>query len=156
MFTLSEPCGLRAIRFLGVLEHQGWRLKQYGISYQGLRPRDSLLAEAQGIVAESMPMPAFTDSRYGVGYVGVHDGRGADFIFLDWWAHENELHHHVYVCEDKPSGVFKNVTGTSLTACVWDLRVMCFERQAWVDKVLRNPDGPDLDAYVAMQLNEDA
>jgi hypothetical protein len=41
-------------------------------------------------------------------------------------------------------------------ACVWDLRVICHERQAWIDATLTNPAGPDADAYLARQLNEDA
>jgi hypothetical protein len=44
---------------------------------------------------------------------------------------------------------FTYVTPSGLTACVWDLCVQCFERQAGVDCVLANPDGPDLKAYVA-------
>jgi hypothetical protein len=33
---------------------------------------------------------------------------------------------------------------------------MSFERQAWVDAVLINPGGPDLEAYVEARLNEGA
>jgi hypothetical protein len=33
----------------------------------------------------------------GVGFLGVHGGRGADFVCIDWWAEENESHHHVYL-----------------------------------------------------------
>lgn len=40
---------------------------------------------------------ASTEGCYGVGFLGVHDGRGADFVFIDWWAEENELHHHLYM-----------------------------------------------------------
>jgi hypothetical protein len=32
--------------------------------------------------------------------------------------------------------------------------VIGFERAAWVRHVLANPGGPDLDAYLADQLNE--
>jgi hypothetical protein len=44
---------------------------------------------------------------------------------------------------------------TDLTACTWDLAVVCFERQAWLDAVLTNPDGPDLERYLQVQLNDD-
>jgi hypothetical protein len=30
-----------------------------------------------------------------------------------------------------------------------------FEHQAWVDTVLNNPHGPDIDAYLATRLNGD-
>jgi hypothetical protein len=34
---------------------------------------------------------------YHLGFLGVHDGRTSNFVFLDYWAEENELHHHVFV-----------------------------------------------------------
>lgn len=39
--------------------------------------------------------------------------------------------------------------------CRYDLAVMAFERQAWLDAVHHNPDGPDLKRYLSVQLNED-
>ena len=48
------------------------------------------------------------------------------------------------------------MTATGPAACVWDLRVIGFERDAWLSKVLRNPSGPDIDAYLSERLNEDA
>lgn len=38
-------------------------------------------------------------------------------------------------------------------ACVWDLTVIGFERQAWLERALANPAGPGLDAYLARQLD---
>jgi hypothetical protein len=35
------------------------------------------------------------------------------------------------------------------------LAVVAYERDAWVQHVLLNPGGPDLDAYLAQQLNAD-
>jgi hypothetical protein len=34
--------------------------------------------------------------------------------------------------------------------------VLSFERNAWVEAVLANPSGPDIDEYLASTLNEDA
>ncbi len=36
----------------------------------------------------------------------------------------------------------------SPVACVWDLAVMAFEREAWIEFVLK-PAEPDIDAYLA-------
>ena len=33
--------------------------------------------------------------------------------------------------------------------CVWELAVVDFERRAWIEDVLANPDGPDLERYLA-------
>jgi hypothetical protein len=56
---------------------------------------------------------------------------------------------------DEPTALF-DMTATGPAACVWDLRVIGFERDAWLSKVLRNPGGPDIDAYLDEHLNEDA
>ncbi len=153
MLELQEPYQARPIRFLELWRESGWRLKVYGIAYQRPLPRPELIEAAKAVVRphllEALP------KCYGVGFLGVHDGRGANFVFLDFWADENELHHHVYVSPtDKPAQL-EYVTPTGLAACVWDLRVLCFERQAWIDAVLANPTGPDLERYLACRLNED-
>jgi hypothetical protein len=154
MIAIKEPYKPRPIRFLELWEVSGWRLKVYGIAYQGQRPRPELVAAAKRIAQRRLSQVA-ADNHYGVGFLGIHDGETANFVFVDWWADENELHHHVYVSPVDHPDKLEYMTPTGLVACVWDLRVMSFERQAWLDTVLKNPRGPDLDAYLERQLDED-
>jgi len=156
-FALSAPCELRPIRFLELLETGGWRIKVYGIAYGRALPRPELLAAARELATTAFPAPADAPDRYGVGYLGVHDGRGGNWVFADWWTNENELYHRVFISPADRPDQFTEHTHTGLTACVWDLRVMCHERAAWLGHALRNPSGtPDLAAYLADVLNEDA
>lgn len=150
---LSEPYRPRPIRPLGILRHEDWRLKVYGIAYSGPRPPDDLVAAAAGIARETLPSPALISGRYGVGYLGVHAGRGSDFVFVDWWEDENELHHHVYVCPSGEPEQLAEATATGVCACVWDLAVMSFERRAWLETVLMNASGPDVEAYLTRTLD---
>jgi hypothetical protein len=155
MLKLQEAYEPRAVRFLEEWQHTGWRMKVYGIAYRRPSPREQLVETAKQIASQCLPFPPDEDGRYGVGFIGVHDGRGANFIFVDWWADENELHHRVFAA---PSGELKNlpeITATGLSVCVWDLRVQCFEREAWLDAVLRNPNEDSLDDYLRRRLNED-
>ena len=39
--------------------------------------------------------------------------------------------------------------------CVWELVVAAAERQAWIDSVLANPAGPDIERYLATRFNCD-
>jgi hypothetical protein len=133
----------------------GWRLKVYGIAYRAERPRAGLVETAKRIALERLPQPAVNGSRHGVGFVGVHDGRGANFVFVDWWADENELHHHVYTSASDELESLNYITPTGLSACVWDLRVQAFERDAWLEEVLKNPDGASVERYMAHHLSED-
>lgn len=152
---LLEPYAPRSIRFLELWEDGGWRIKVYGIAYQGAEPAPQLLAAARAAARARLPRPAVTADRYGVGFLGVHQGRGVNFVFVDWWAAENELHHHVYVSAADAPTTLTDVTHTGQAACVWDLRVIGFERDAWVEAVLANPLGPDLESYLARRLDED-
>jgi hypothetical protein len=152
---LREPYRPRPIRFLEEWRDAGWRLKVYGIAYRGERPRAELIETAKRIARERLPQPAVSESRYGIGFVGVHDGRTANFIFVDWWADENELHHHVYSSATDELENLSYVTPTGLSVCVWDLRVQSFEREAWLEEVLQNTHGASVEGYMAHCLNED-
>ncbi len=151
--ALTESYAPRPIRFLDLWEEGGWRLKVYGIAYRGDTPRAPLIAAAKRAARERLPLPAVAADRYGVGFLGIHDGRGANFVFVDWWTHENELVHHLYQSNgDRPANL-EYATPRAVIACVWDLELMAFERAAWVRTVLANPRGPDLDAYLAARLD---
>ncbi len=153
MLQLQEPYAARPVRFLEIWEEAGWRLKVYGLSYQRPAIRPELVPLAKDLARERLRVSAAGVPHYGVGFVGIHDGRGAVFIFVDFWADENELHHHVYVApKDQPERL-EYRTPSGLSACVWDLGLQAFERQAWIDAVLANPAGPDLERYLALRAN---
>lgn len=149
--TAYEP---RSIRFLELWQPLDWRLKLYGIAYRRPQPGAELIAEAK-CVLEPLLHDA-CEPNYRVGFVGVHEGKTANFVFLDYWADENELHHHVFVSPIGTPDDLRCVTGTGLSACVWDLRLQAFEREAWVSHVLQCSAVPDFDGYLADVLDTDA
>ncbi|MFS1518695.1 isochorismatase [Bacillus sp. SCS-151] len=154
MNKLKQPYKQRPIRFMEILNHHDWKLKVYGISYENELPNPDLINHAKSVTLSKLP--AISDIVYGVGYIGIHDGRDSNFVFLDWWQDENELHHHVFISpKDNPSALIE-MTHTGISACVWDLKIIGFERQAWLDSVLNNPKGlPDLNSYLKSHLNGD-
>jgi hypothetical protein len=155
MLKLQEPYKTRPIRFLELWQEAGWRMKVYGIAYQGDRPRPQLVETAKQLARQRLPLAEAQSNHYGVGFIGVHEGRGANFVFVDWWADENELHHHVYTGPLDQPDKLEAWQPSDPIACVWDLRVLCFERQAWLDMVLKNRVGPDIEGYLAYRFNQD-
>jgi hypothetical protein len=145
----------RAVRCLDLLAFDGWRLKLYGIAYRGERPGQALLDAAVAAAREWLPRPAVTDDRYGVGFVGAHEGRGDNFVFVDWWGGEDELHHHGWRSGYEEPGRLRASGPDDFTACAWDLVVIGHERTAWVRHVLARAEGPDLDAYLGDRLDAD-
>jgi len=142
----SEAYRSRSVEVLGLWEWPGWRIKAYGIAYADA-PLDSRLTKAaRGLTEGRLKASAETTSHYGVGFAGVHQGKTGNFVFVDWWADENELHHHVYVSPPDRPEALEYQTPTGLAACVWDLFLIGYERDAWVRHVLRSKG--NLDAYV--------
>jgi hypothetical protein len=141
-----SPYVPRPIRFLELWQPEGWRLKVYGIAYGRPAPAPASV-EAAKRLAESV-LPAH--GAYGVGFVGVHAARTGLYVFVDWWANENELFHRAFLGlsrdELRPAGPGDN------TACVWDLVVIDFERRAWHELVVKRPDSPDIEGYLAQRL----
>ena len=153
VITLAEPYVRRSVRSLDLLTVNDWRLKVYGITYRGERPIQELVAAAVAAAQQRLPHPAVTSDRYGVGFVGAHDGRGANFVFVDWWENEDELHHHAWLSSKQEPARLRVTGPDDFTACSWDLAVIGHERAAWVRHVLARAEGPDLDAYLADRLH---
>lgn len=151
--VLQEPHRPRPIRFLDLWQVDGWRLKAYGIAYGGReRPDARLVDAALDLARKALPSPPVTPARYGVGFVGVHEGRGMDVVFVCWWEDENELRYRSFV-SPKGEPAFEERTRDGNVICIWDLAVVGFERDAWASAVLANPKGPDVDEYLARRLN---
>lgn len=142
----------RKIQFLRLLPINDWRFKVYGITYHNEYPNQDLIKVAEQTVGERIDLIPSSQRNYQVGFVGIHDGKTANFAFIDWWADENELHHHVYVSSknDPTNLVYKTPTG--LSACVWDLELINFEREAWVQSVLRS-EKPKFEEYLKQQYH---
>jgi hypothetical protein len=152
VITLQEPYAKRPVRFLELCTVGAWRLKVYGIRHRGGDvPDPALVARAKTILLPHLPL---VDANcYGLGFIGVHQGRGADFVFLGWWANENELFYHVYVAAHAASDDWQYANSTGPMACTWDMALITHERAAWVEHVLANPAGPNVEAYLSERLN---
>lgn len=156
MIRLQEPYRSRAIRFLELWEHEGWRVKVYGIAYKGERPSHAAIAAGKAVSRQELPLPAVTESRYGVAFLIVHEARDCYWYVLDFWSHENAVQHRIYCAPFDAPERWDDVTMKGPNMCVWELQVIYHERQAWVDCVMANPYGPTLDAYLRQRLNQDA
>lgn len=154
---LSGPYKTRPIRFLELWEHQGWRVKVYGIAAASERPSPELVDAIKGVAAKTLPAPAVDDDRYGIAFLYAHQGRdGGGFASVNWWGNENELFHYQYEAQASTVGDLRSINETGgSTGCVWDLAVIEHERKAWVECVLANDAGPDLGAYLRTVLEAD-
>ena len=128
-------------------------MTSYGVQAGG---RWNCDRHARRVAGDGLSTSAAGTNHYGVGFIGVHQGRTGNFVFVDWWADENELHYHVYVSPLERPADLEYMTPTDLSACAWDLFLIGHERDAWVNNVLKFSDNPDLDDYLQARLNANA
>lgn len=151
VLVIAEEYRPRRIRFLELWEPALWAIKVYGIT-RGELPSRRLVAAAKRAAEERLSTTAAEQTHYGVGFLGIHAGKTANFVFVDWWADQNELHHHVYISALDAPELLEYKTPTGVSACVWDLQVIAHEREAWVQHVLSSPEQPDFQGYLAQTL----
>ena len=152
----------RPVRFLHLAEDAGWKMKVYGIRYRPTGPNaaDSeypdpdIVAYSEEFLLSQLPQPAATPDRHGVGFLIIHQGEHRNWMLLDWWYDQEILKQRLY---SSPLYSPRQITPAEvdLCACTWELAVHGFERQAWVETVLNNDAGPDLDAYLRLTLSAD-
>jgi hypothetical protein len=152
---MELPYRPRRIHFVRLEEAKGWRLKLYNLLHHSKQPSEALLRAATETALAFLPQPASTAGRYGVGFVAVHQGSSYDFVTVAYWTYDTELRSQTYMRPSSGSYLLEPVSGSELSADVWDLRLLAFERDAWLETVLR-PAQADLDAYLDRTLEEEA
>jgi hypothetical protein len=155
-----RPFAPRLIAFKGLLTHDQWRLKHYTVAHSG-GPTEREAAdwtafhEGRGLALATLPVPARTVERPGVGLLIEHRGLGADYVVLGWWDRENELPVRVMVREADPGASWRPA-GESESFCVWDLQVIAFERDAYVATIMSSTPMPDaLERYLATAFRDE-
>jgi hypothetical protein len=138
----------RPTSFLHLVERDGWTLKVYSIVYGHAPLARELYDDGLRRAMTDLPKPAVTEHRPGVGFVIFHQGRGWHYLVLSWWDNENELPQRVYVKPIDASNTPWRPASGSESICVWDLRIIQFERDAYVRHVLGG-ESPKLDVYVS-------
>ena len=126
-----------------------WRLKLYALARPEQGVREELIESTRVLAAEALP--PVDDEHYGTAFAIAHDARWP-IALIYWWEGQNEVHSRIYAGAEPDR--LEPAPETAL-GCVWELGVVEFERRAWIEEVIGNADGPDLDAYMARRFEGD-
>ena len=148
MSISASPFAEREIIYLEAFRPGDWSIKVYAILGPGRSIDAATLAKSKALTAEYLSTPPF-GGHYNVGFLGLHLGRGADFVFCNVWADENELHHVWWVSETLKADDLRPAKRHHPPVCCYDLKLQWHERQAWIRHVLSDPQNADIDAYLA-------
>ena len=146
-----HPYEPRPIRFHGLRTQAGWRVKLYTIVIGDSTLEWPAFEPAVELALGALPTPAVTAERPGAGYLILHQGRGMNYAVLGWWDCENEMPVRVFVARPEEGGVWRLARGSE-SFCVWDLQVIWFEREAYVDTVMAPSGGGGVDEYLSRAL----
>lgn len=159
------PYQERSIRHIRNVERQNWTIKVYAIHQQGESvPSQALetgidLALSRFDQSREALLVAGTDwnglDTYGVGVLIIHLGREALFAVLAHWTGENMLRQETWVASREGPTRWEDISFSGLTTCVWELAVLCHERQAWIKHVLRPGNLSAMADYLKDVLNAD-
>lgn len=136
----------RVLSFLGNESVAGYRVKLYGLTHDTTPVDRSRFAAVWDTAIAVLPTPAVAPGRPGLGFAIFHQGRTGDYFILCWWDHENELPTRVWVRDDSGWRPARNES-----FCVWDLRVLWWEREAYVATVLSDRDD-GAEAYLGITV----
>jgi hypothetical protein len=85
---------------------------------------------------------------YGAAFGIAHDA-AFPIALVYWWQGVNELHQRSFVGAEIDALEIVELTPAG---CVYELAIVEFERRAWIEDVIGNTDGPDLDRYMARRF----
>ena len=146
---VSEPADLdrtyapRLAEFVSEERFGAWRCKLYGLADPAKGVRAELLDATRERAGANLPA-----AGYGASFAIAHDA-AFPIALVYWWQGVNELHQRSFI-----GASIEGLEPVEWTpaGCVHELAIVEFERRAWIEDVIGNPDGPDLDRYLGRRF----
>ena len=147
----------RSIRFLGLEKHEEWTIKVYSISSKNEYADQNLITTAKANLPQWLEKASINSlPNYQVATLIIHEGREACFAIVSWWVDENMLQLFAYSSSAANPHQFQLISDKGVVSCVWEMAILWFERNAWVEEVLKQAKNTRvLDNYLSRSLNED-
>jgi hypothetical protein len=150
-FATYKP---RTFAFLDLWHHGDWAFKVYGINPQpehapGQLINPKMVAAAKKMVTEHAEKLNPRSDHHHTGFVVIHEAFGGNWLLMRWW--EQEIISCQILWESSESEPDRFMPPPDhFIACAFEMIVVEFERQAWIDTMLR--DNGDREAYLATRL----
>lgn len=146
----------RPVRFLEIHQQDNWKVKIYSISVKNKLVNVQFINSAKQQMGSWLSKATdYSLDTYNAATLILHEGKEGCFAIINWWTDENMLQHYVYLAGNETPAVFKPFANNSIITCVWEMAVLWFERNAWVEHVLQKAEKPQMAAYLSAHLNAD-
>ena len=143
--SLSIPYRPRHTQLTEVRSVNDWQLKIYQITHDGEPISREVVEAAMECVAIRSIWPI--DQTYQYGFVILHRGEQAVWALNQIWVNDI-LRQFVFFAPLNDPTRFDISPMPGFNACVWELEVTNYERDAWVRHVMTNPAEAQFDEYL--------
>ena len=145
--TISEVYKPRPIHFHEIRDTNEWKMKIYTITY-GEKLLEWLVYEDGFAKAfAKLPHPAVNEHCPGIGFAIAHQGRRMHYLILCWWDNENELFTRMFTRGFSANDLWHEASH-NVSFCVWDMQVLHFECNAFVETILQHGGVVDISTYL--------
>jgi hypothetical protein len=138
----------RLVEFNQLASVDGWAIKVYSITHRSSFQSDDVLENAVRQLPEWLAEAARLNlPTYYTAFLIVHEGRDGVWTLINWWIGGEMLQSETFFTSyDQPDN-FSVVLKDGFMACVWELEVIGYEREMWIEHVLKKSEEPDLSGY---------
>ena len=135
---------------------KGYRLKCYEMFHDAARWKEASIGTDgwPGLLGKCLS-PTEDADEHKCGFAILHHARDGTYLLASRWFGGNMLKHEVFMVQG-PAGAarLESIAASRIVACVWELEVIKFERDAWVRTAMAGLGKPEsLDAYFAAQMS---
>ncbi len=154
--TIKYPYNQRPIRFLEIYQHNDWQIKIYSISIHNEFVKKGNSDIVKTYLSEWLQQADnYSLNTYNISTLIIHEYKNGCYAIINWWIDENMLQQFVYLATTDSPSEFILYSDKGIITCVWEMAVLWFERNNWVENVLMKAPNPDLKKYLEQQYNAD-
>lgn len=146
----------RKIEFERLAVIDDWNIKVYTITprreFESKIALENAIAKLPKWLEKSKTLGFET---YRSAFLIVHEGRDGIWSLVNWWLGGNMLHSKTFYTDFKNPDEFRSLPSEGFMACVWEMPVIGFEREMWIEFVLKKAEKPDFKGYLTQHLSRE-
>jgi len=116
-----------------LIEVNGYRFKPYSMHISDRKEKQTIPPAELHTLLETCVPSSVEPLDHAVGFLMVHYARDGNYLLISRWYGGNMLKHELFRLTHTEDGwQAEPLRSTNIIACVWELQIITFERQAWV------------------------
>ncbi|HRR09839.1 MAG TPA: hypothetical protein PLO56_14210 [Rhodothermales bacterium] len=152
---VKTPYKHRIIRFIELIYFDEWTIKCYTITQSEDHIAPKIVMAIKNQLSAWIQHSERTNlTHYNTATLIIHQGKEGYYAIIAWWIDENMLQLFAYFSPDPVVRTFQMISDKGIVSCVWEMAILWFERNAWVEEVMLQNNNPYAKInYLNRQLN---